>query len=148
MNFLTPTEVGDDEVIPTEDTVVISYEVSEQRGPLRRFDREMRCTSRRCGSSTFFKVRGMPLCMMHSLLELNRMLIKRNIVEHFVKGDHVWCSIDGQHEVLGHVVQTAHTNEAGETKYGIWAGGGLHQLAYREPADRDANGSGGTFWAL
>jgi hypothetical protein len=148
MSFLTPTEVGEDEVIPAENNVVTTYEVPEQRGPLRRFDKEMRCTSRRCGSPTFFKVRGMPLCMMHSLMELNRMLIERDIMEHFEKGQHVWCSPNGTHDVLGHVVKLAHQNEAGETKYGIWAGGAVHDLAYREPADRDANGAGGTFWTL
>jgi len=48
---------------------------SNQRGPLRWFDREMRCASRGCGSATFCKVQGVPYCMMHSLTELNEMLV-------------------------------------------------------------------------
>jgi hypothetical protein len=63
-------------------------------------------------------------------------------------GDHVWADF-GSGKVLAHVVQGAHDNAAGETKYGIQAPDGSdHQLAYREPADRDEHGSGGTFWTL
>jgi hypothetical protein len=47
-----------------------------QVGPLRWFDKEMRCANRNCGSSTFCKVQGIPRCMMHSLHELNSMLVE------------------------------------------------------------------------
>lgn len=45
-----------------------------QMGPLRWFDKEMRCTERRCGSPTYCKVVGIPLCTMHALTRLNEML--------------------------------------------------------------------------
>jgi hypothetical protein len=64
-------------------------------------------------------------------------------------GLHVWADFDGTGKQLAHVVQGAHDNPAGETKYGVQdADGREHALAYREPADRDAAGSGGTFWLL
>ena len=47
----------------------------EQRGPLLHYDREMRCASKGCGSSTFLKVKGIPRCMTHALTELNEMLV-------------------------------------------------------------------------
>src|SRR5678815_242978 len=51
------------------------YPVPPQYGPLRRYDREMRCMSgtkqRRCGSPTNYKVKGVPLCSTHALHELN-----------------------------------------------------------------------------
>jgi len=47
------------------------YPVPPQYGPLRQFDRAMRCACRGCGSSTFFKVNGIPRCMIHALRELN-----------------------------------------------------------------------------
>lgn len=60
--------------------------------------------------------------------------------------DHVWADF-GQGKVVGHVVQLGKVQEDGTTKYGI-AGpdGGVAQLAYREPGDRDGGGSGRTFW--
>jgi hypothetical protein len=63
-------------------------------------------------------------------------------------GDHVWADF-GSGKVLAHIVQGAHDNAAGETKYGIQAPDGtVAALGYREPADRDAQGSGLTFWTL
>ena len=63
-------------------------------------------------------------------------------------GDHVWADF-GSGKVLAHIVQGAHDNAAGETKYGIQAPDGtVHALGYREPADRDEQGSGLTFWKL
>lgn len=53
----------------------------EQFGPLRRFDKEMRCASRGCGSSTFFRVRGIPRCISHALRELNEMLVELGITK-------------------------------------------------------------------
>jgi len=50
----------------------------EQHGPLRQFERSMSCMSGtkkyRCASPTFFKVNGVPRCMIHALRELNEML--------------------------------------------------------------------------
>jgi hypothetical protein len=63
-------------------------------------------------------------------------------------GDHVWADF-GSGKVLAHIVQAAHQNDAGETKFGVQApDGSAHALAHREPADDDAAGSGLTFWAL
>ena len=45
-----------------------------QVGPLRFFDTEFRCASRGCGSSTRWKVCGIPRCVVHALRELNDML--------------------------------------------------------------------------
>lgn len=50
---------------------------SAQRGPLRYWDNEMRCTSKRCGSSTHYKFRGMPLCTVHALRMMNEELTSR-----------------------------------------------------------------------
>jgi hypothetical protein len=47
---------------------------SNQRGPLRYFDQTMRCTSRRCGSATHYKFRGMPLCTVHAMKRMNEEL--------------------------------------------------------------------------
>ena len=63
-------------------------------------------------------------------------------------GDHVWADF-GDGKVLAHIVQGPHENAVGETKYGIQAPDGSdHALGYREPADRDAEGSGMTFWTI
>lgn len=55
---------------------VAAYPTREQYGPLRWYDKEMRCTSKRCGSSTYCKLNGMPLCHVHALQELNQMYYK------------------------------------------------------------------------
>ena len=47
-----------------------------QNGPLKFYDREMRCASRGCGSSTYCKVEHVPLCMMHSLRKLNELVVQ------------------------------------------------------------------------
>lgn len=47
------------------------YPIPEQHGPLKQYDREMRCACRGCGSSTFYKVYGIPRCTTHALRELN-----------------------------------------------------------------------------
>ena len=46
-----------------------------QRGPLRWYDHEMRCTKKRCASPTYAKVDGIPRCMMHALQDLNELVI-------------------------------------------------------------------------
>ena len=51
------------------------YEAPQQLGPLRQCEREMRCASRGCGSSTFFKLQHTPYCMIHLLRRMNQMLI-------------------------------------------------------------------------
>jgi hypothetical protein len=37
-------------------------------------DDETRCTSRRCGSPTYIKILGMPLCSTHAILKLSEIL--------------------------------------------------------------------------
>jgi hypothetical protein len=51
----------------------------EQTGPLRQYDTTMRCACRGCSSPTFFKIQGIPRCMIHALRELNYMLVQRGV---------------------------------------------------------------------
>lgn len=51
----------------------------KQEGPLRFVDETMSCVSRGCGSPTWCKVKGIPMCLMHALRELNQMLINLGI---------------------------------------------------------------------
>ena len=61
-------------------------------------------------------------------------------------GDHVWADF-GDGKVLAHITQVAHTNAAGEEKYGVQApDGSTVALGYREPADRDAHHMGVRGW--
>jgi hypothetical protein len=60
--------------VPEEVKPDRKYPVPEQVGPLRRYDTAMTCTSRRCGSPTFFKFQGAPLCMIHCLNAMNQMI--------------------------------------------------------------------------
>jgi len=65
----------------------------------------------------------------------------------FHVGQHVWANT-GIHDFIGHIAKLAH-DVGGETKYGIQTPGGtIVDMAYREPEDRDAGGSGLTFWKL
>lgn len=58
-------------------------------------------------------------------------------------GHVVWANFDGEHDVLALFVK------AGDDKDTIQAPDGTHhQLAYREPADRDAHGAGRTWWQV
>jgi hypothetical protein len=63
---------------------------------------------------------------------------------------HVWCDPgDGTGlPKLGHIVRSLYTNDAGEEKCDVYADGKVTAMAYREPADRDAGGSGLTFWNI
>lgn len=61
---------------------------------------------------------------------------------------HVWCSPGGGEPVLGHIVRSSYTNDAGEQKVDVFAEGAVHSLAYREPEDRDDQGAGGTYWNI
>jgi hypothetical protein len=67
---LTPEQIA--ELLKPKETVA----TVPQAGPLRWFDKEMRCASRGCSSPTFAKVNGTPRCMMHALRELNEMLTR------------------------------------------------------------------------
>lgn len=53
----------------------VSYPAPEQFGPLRWYDKEMRCACRGCGSPTYCKLKGIPRCLMHALREMNEMLV-------------------------------------------------------------------------
>jgi hypothetical protein len=62
---------------------------------------------------------------------------------------HVWCDPgDGTGVQLGHIVRSAYTNAAGETKSDVYVDGKVWPMAYRELADDDASGSGQTFWNI
>jgi hypothetical protein len=61
---------------------------------------------------------------------------------------HVWCSPNGGPGELGHIVRSSYTDANGDTKSDVLVGDTVHALGYREPADRDANGAGGTFWNI
>lgn len=50
-----------------------------QIGPLRYYDKEMRCARRRCTSPTFVKVRGIPRCMTHALEDLNTIIVESSV---------------------------------------------------------------------
>jgi hypothetical protein len=52
------------------------YPIPVQNGPLRFYDREMRCASRRCGSPTHMKVEGISYCNMHALRRLNELVVE------------------------------------------------------------------------
>lgn len=66
----------------------------------------------------------------------------------FHNGDHVHADF-GSGPVISHYVKGPITNDAGEVKHTIQApDGSHHDLAYREPEDRDAEGSGLTFWKI
>lgn len=49
---------------------------NRQKGPLRFYDTEMRCTSRRCGSPTYIKVSGVAKCKTHALHDLNDIILR------------------------------------------------------------------------
>jgi hypothetical protein len=62
---------------------------------------------------------------------------------------HVWCDDgSGAGAQLGHIVRSAYTNADGETKSDISVGGKVVAMGYREPTDRDDQGSGLTFWSI
>lgn len=72
---LTPQQIQE-LLKPKEKAPVGSkYPKTPQVGPLRWYDREMRCAKRGCSSPTYCKVQGVPYCMKHSLEELNLMLV-------------------------------------------------------------------------
>lgn len=48
-----------------------------QVGPLRYHDATMRCAKRGCMVDTHYKVQGVPYCTIHSLEELNMMLVSQ-----------------------------------------------------------------------
>jgi hypothetical protein len=56
--------------------------IPQQKGPLRRFDREMQCLNSygprkiSCRSPTYYKVNGIPLCSVHAIQRLNDIIIE------------------------------------------------------------------------
>lgn len=56
-----------------------AYPAVEQHGPLRWFEKEMRCASKGCGSPTGCKLQGIPRCGIHALRKMNEMLIERGV---------------------------------------------------------------------
>lgn len=79
MDFEVITEEEYESQAPQHDGIVAYANVPEQHGPLRQFERAMRCASRGCGSSTFFKLQGIPYCMIHCLRRLNEMLYEMGV---------------------------------------------------------------------
>ena len=67
---------------------------SNQKGPLRYWDTTMRCTSRRCGSPTHYKFRGMPLCTVHALRMMNEELTPVS-EEECLNANHTWHKTKG-----------------------------------------------------
>jgi hypothetical protein len=51
-----------------------TYPVPEQHGPLRYYDKEMRCASRGCSSPTHWMLQGVPKCWIHCMNQMNDML--------------------------------------------------------------------------
>lgn len=72
-----PDEIVDE--LLAESTQTAMFEPPKQHGPLRQFDNYYRCASRGCSSPTFFKVKGIPRCMIHALRELNDMLVELGV---------------------------------------------------------------------
>lgn len=81
MDFEVISEEEFESVAPEHPSIVVGANVPEQYGPVRQYDREMRCASRGCGSSTFLKLQGIPLCMSHIIDRLNEMLFKLGVIE-------------------------------------------------------------------
>jgi len=78
------------------------YPIPEQYGPLRRFDRELRCASRGCGSPTYYKVDHIPYCTTHALRELNEMVMRltKRIEESFGQSNRRTWKFPDEHKVL------------------------------------------------
>ena len=72
-----PDEIIDELLEESETTA--RYEAPVQHGPLRQFDNYFRCASRGCSSPTFFKLQGIPYCMIHCLRTMNDMLVERGV---------------------------------------------------------------------
>jgi hypothetical protein len=62
-----PRYIGDPEYLA-------KYPRIKQQGPVRWRDREMRCVSKGCGTSTYVEVDRIPLCTIHAIRELNDMV--------------------------------------------------------------------------
>lgn len=75
MDFEVITEEEYESQAPQSVGTIVGANIPEQFGPLRHFDREMRCASRGCSSPTHFKLQGIPLCMIHCLRKMNEMLL-------------------------------------------------------------------------
>ena len=58
------------------------YPPPEQFGPLRYFEKTLRCASRGCSSPTHYKVSGIPYCPIpHALNKLNEMLLELGVAK-------------------------------------------------------------------
>ena len=57
----------------------LNYPAPEQFGPLRWYDKEMRCSRKGCGSPTYCRLQHAPLCMMHVIRKMNEMLIELGV---------------------------------------------------------------------
>lgn len=59
--------------------LAIKYARPVQVGPLGWGSEAKPCTARRCGSSTLVRFRGAPMCAVHALYSLNRLLVNPEI---------------------------------------------------------------------
>jgi hypothetical protein len=66
--------------------------------------------------------------------------------EKFEAAQHVFADF-GEGRVVAHLVTGQPKQVDGDTKYAVQdPNGDIQMLTYREPGDRDAGGSGRTFW--
>jgi hypothetical protein len=56
-----------------------SYPRPEQYGPVRWYDKTLRCASRGCSSPTYCKLKGTPYCLMHIIGRMNEMLLELGV---------------------------------------------------------------------
>lgn len=52
-----------------------------QVGPLRWYDKEMRCASKGCSAPTYMRLQGIQYCWVHAIRKMNVMLNELGITE-------------------------------------------------------------------
>lgn len=59
-------------------------QLREQVGPIRWYDKEMRCMNGRghtkCGSPTYIRFQGIPNCMIHAVQLANELLVEKGVL--------------------------------------------------------------------
>lgn len=56
-------------------------EMRKQKGPARFMEESRTCVSPGCGSPTYLRIQLKPLCLMHAVQEMNRMLVQAGVKE-------------------------------------------------------------------
>lgn len=67
-------DLSDDLLLELLDETSPAFIPEQTSNYVRWLDKEMRCASRGCGSSTYCKVQGVPYCMMHTIRKLTELL--------------------------------------------------------------------------